>query len=127
MKSCMIIEDNFATRKVIDVLMKKSFDLSTQVYEHPEQALIDLKDLSVDLIIFDYYMPNINGEEFMRGVRALKKPGQMATICVTACANRDTHLRLRALGVDEVLEKPLRPHDLRAVVSRLLPTGETTD
>ena len=126
MKNCLIIEDNPSMRKVIDVLVRKTFSCATELFQDPVPALDFLKSYSVDLIIFDYYMPFLNGEDFLRLLNESGKCSDVAKICVTACTSRDVHARLRDLGARAVLLKPLRPQDLRAEIARAISPTRTT-
>ncbi len=120
MKNCLIIEDNPSTRKVIDVLVRKTFSCATELFQDPVPALDFLKSCSVDLIIFDYYMPFLNGEDFLRALNYSGKCRDVAKICVTACTSRDVHARLLSLGARAVLLKPVRPNDLRARITNAM-------
>lgn len=126
MQNCLIIEDNPSMRKVVDVLVRKSFSCATELFQDPVPALSFLQSYSVDLIVFDYYMPFLNGEDFLRLLNESGKCIDVAKICVTACASRDVHARLLTLGARAVLLKPLRPHDLRAQIVSAMNRPRTT-
>lgn len=126
MKNCLIVEDNPSMRKVIDVLVRKTFFCATELFQDPVPALDFLRSYSVDLIIFDYYMPFLNGEEFLRLLNTTGKCTDVAKICVTACTSREVHGRLLDLGARAVLLKPLRPRDLRAEIAQAIGQTPTT-
>ncbi len=77
------------------------------------------QDATFDLVITDHHMPNRNGLEFVRGLRALGYAGRIMVFSSelsTAVAND-----YRQLNVDRILYKPVYPSQLRVVLSELFP------
>ena len=70
-----------------------------------------------DLIVVDLMMPNLNGYEFMRELRALG--GHASTPLIAASGLSTGEFALRA-GANRFLAKPFRNHELTALVEELL-------
>jgi len=74
-----------------------------------------------ELIIVDLMMPNLNGYEFVKQLRALD--GQRTTPVIAASSLSTGEWALRA-GADRFLAKPFRSDELIAVVDELLSGGK---
>ncbi|MEA3203435.1 MAG: hypothetical protein QOI63_1110, partial [Thermoplasmata archaeon] len=75
---------------------------------------------SVDLVISDFRMPEMDGLEFLRRARA-QTPGLP---CILMTAYPDARLAVEAVNqahVNHFLVKPVEPEQLAAVVGSLLP------
>ncbi len=78
-----------------------------------------LLPFTYDLVITDHHMPVMNGLELVKEIRQLPYPGRI--IVFSSELNESVHDEYLALGVDRVLAKPVRPHELRAVIAELFP------
>jgi CheY-like chemotaxis protein len=74
-------------------------------------------DRHLDLIVVDLMMPNLNGYEFVKELRATG--GHAATPVIAASGLSTGEWALRA-GADRFLSKPFRNHELIALVNELL-------
>jgi len=74
-----------------------------------------------DVILMDLHMPELDGLEATRAIRAAARPGErrVPIIALTANALSEDTERCREAGMDAHLRKPLDPAGLRAVVQRL--------
>jgi CheY-like chemotaxis protein len=91
----------------------------------PEKALEMLKTLEVDLIISDFRMPKLTGEEFFAGATGMK-PG-LAKRFVFTSGEMDPETKRRfidATGVN-VIAKPFQVQEVRTLVRSLLEAGVT--
>lgn len=75
-----------------------------QTFSQPRRALDWLHHNTADLIILDYYMPQMNGLEFLRAIRAAGAEADV--IMITAANDAATVDALTRLGVVDYLVKP---------------------
>ena len=82
------------------------------------QAL--LKTQRFDLILCDWEMPELSGEEFLRWLRAHPQFGAMPFIMVSSRGERDFVLKAVQAGVNDYLGKPFKAEQLVAKVNKVL-------
>jgi two-component system chemotaxis response regulator CheY len=73
-----------------------------------EAALAQLKSAKIDLVFADVEMPDLNGLEFVRRVRALPDPAVagMVIVMVSAQATQARVMEARVSGANSFLSKP---------------------
>jgi two-component system chemotaxis response regulator CheY len=103
-----------------------AFTLKTAGYEVIEagdgvEALNLLKTSSVDLVISDIHMPNMDGLEFTRQLR--RHPAHIRTPILLLTTESDPQKKSqgRLAGATGWIVKPFTPEQLLALVSRVLP------
>lgn len=84
------------------------------------RALAVMKTQAIDLILSDWEMPNMSGEELLRAVRA--NPGSATTpfIMVTSRGDRSYVIKAVEAGVSDYLSKPFTPDELLRKVTKQL-------
>ncbi len=76
-----------------------------------------------DLILLDLMMPDLDGWEVWRALKASDDLKKIPVVVVTAKAQGiDKVLGLQIAGVDDYITKPFGPKELVASVERLLPS-----
>jgi CheY-like chemotaxis protein len=79
-----------------------------------------------DLIFMDVQMPNMNGYESARAIRAMDRPDAKTVpiIAMTANVYREDVERVREAGMNTHLAKPVNVGDtMRTLAQWLLPSG----
>lgn len=99
----VILDDeiNFA-KMLADFLLSEGY--SSTVFTNPTEVLELLQNRSVDLIISDYKMTEMDGEEFVQ--KAHEIDPQLPIIIVSGMMHMPDLIRVANLGVALVLEKP---------------------
>lgn len=75
---------------------------------------------SYDLVITDINMPNINGLEVVRVVRASERHKEIPLLIISTQSSQRDKDRGMALGASAFLAKPFTPEELRYAVSQSL-------
>jgi YesN/AraC family two-component response regulator len=81
------------------------------------EALEYLQRQSVDLVITDINMPEMNGLVFLRELN--RSYPSINVIMVTAYGGVESYLEAMNLGAFEYLNKPVKIEELKAVMSRI--------
>lgn len=92
------------------------------VFKGGADALEYLKDHTADLVILDYYTPQMNGEEFLDRMHA--EGHTPSVIMVTSANNTEIVDRLLKRGVRDYLVKPFEYERFRASLERFRASRE---
>jgi hypothetical protein len=80
------------------------------------EALEAAKSMNPDLVLMDLRMPEMDGFEAMRQLRA--EGSDVPVIAVSAEVNGDIERQAKTAGANEVVAKPIEPQALRALAIR---------
>jgi len=116
----LLAEDNAVNRTLATRLLQKHGH-TVVVVENGRQALDALERETVDLVLMDVQMPEMDGLEATAAIREKeKKTGDhLPIIALTAHAMKGDREKCLAAGTDDYLTKPIRTADLFAAVERL--------
>ncbi|MGB9796101.1 winged helix-turn-helix domain-containing protein [Fervidobacterium gondwanense] len=121
-KTIMVIDDQ------PEILELVSFTLQKEGYEvvpveDAEKALQELKEKDVDMFIVDIMLPNMDGFEFVRNIRASDKHKLTPVIFLSAKGEEFDKVLGLELGADDYIVKPFSIRELlariRAVFRRI--------
>jgi two-component system sensor histidine kinase/response regulator len=116
----LLAEDNAVNRTLATRLLQKHGH-TVVVVENGRQALEALERETVDLVLMDVQMPEMDGLEATAAIREKEKKtgGRLPIIALTAHAMKGDREKCLAAGTDDYLTKPIRTADLFAAVERL--------
>ena len=92
--------------------------------ESGREALAHLKENAVDLVITDYKMPEMDGLDLLRRVKASPKLHDLPVLVITSFANQAKIDELLENGAFAVLQKPLSLSKLHETVKTFLNSEE---
>jgi len=92
--------------------------------ESGREALDHLKENAVDLMITDYKMPEMDGLDLLRRVKASPKLHDLPVLVITSFANQAKIDELLENGAFAVLQKPLSLSKLHETVKTFLNSEE---
>ncbi len=119
MAHIMVVEDEPNVRRLWrNILSFEDHEVSE--FENGMEAVAYYKDnhASVDLCLLDILMPEMDGEECFRQLKASNP--DIKAIAITAYAFEETVENLRNAGIHDVLTKPISGKVLAAAVNDLL-------
>jgi len=116
----LVVDDETDTRELLVTVLRDSGADATGATSVC-QALEALLALNLNVLISDIGMPDEDGYELIRKVRALGPgAGQIPAIALTAYARRADRHRALSAGYDLHLAKPVEPNDLARAVANLV-------
>jgi CheY-like chemotaxis protein len=122
MGKIVIVDDSRLARTFTASCLKK---LAHEVEEVEPTSIFDvlklLKEQRPDLLIMDFLMPNCPGTSLARVCHEDPDLKDMKVLVLTAHHDDDVTTRLKAMGVSDVLFKPVDPAELQAKVTALIP------
>jgi CheY-like chemotaxis protein len=113
-KSVLVVDDEPAVRDALKLLLEVDRHAVTEARDGVE-AFELLAHGKFDLLITDYEMPRMKGNELAAKVRALSP--SLPILMITAYAEQLGNVDHR---VDAILSKPFEFEDLRQAIARLL-------
>ncbi len=113
----MIVEDEkLAGRAISDNLKKRGF--SPVHFETAEEAFIYFNGNPVDIVIIDYKLPGMDGEEFYKKIK--EKQPDIPVIFLTAYNSVEKAVRLLKMGAYNYLIKPVEIDELNHNIDNIL-------
>lgn len=82
-----------------------------------EGALNIIENKKPDIVLCDYRLPDIDGDKILEKAKA--KSPQVKFVMVTAYYDENVEKRLRKLGADEVIFKPIVLTEIETLLAKL--------
>ena len=121
----LVVDDNAYARAISANGLKKLGVGEIVEAEGGAAAILELLTAPFDLMLMDWYMPDVSGAGVMTVLRdpRIGAASQTPVILMTAYASRDNVARARERGVNEVLVKPFTTDQLGTALGRILGAG----
>ncbi|WP_240232346.1 response regulator [Devosia lacusdianchii] len=118
----LVVDDNAYARAISAASLKKLGVGDVVQADAGAAAILALMTEPFDVMLMDWYMPDVSGAGLMQVLRDPRFGAAQATpvILMTAYASRDNVVRARELGVNEVLVKPFTTDQLGIALGRIL-------
>lgn len=112
----LIADDDIASRKILGALLEKNGH-EPVLFSNGNDAWDTLSSPgSPHIVILDWLMPGIDGEELCRRIRTLNNDIPPYIIMLTIKGEKDDIIRGLDAGANDYLSKPYNPGELRARV-----------
>jgi PAS domain S-box-containing protein len=116
----LLVEDNPANQKVARLMLER-FGCDVTVANNGREALERISANTYDLVFMDCQMPELDGYEATRRIRALPDPrAQVPIVAMTAHAMQGDREKCLAAGMNEYAAKPITRHVVKDVLRRYL-------
>ncbi|MFH1076330.1 MAG: response regulator [Pseudomonadota bacterium] len=121
MKRILIIDDSKSLRDtvrsmlaLIDIEIMEADDGSTGL------SVLKQEQGNIDLILLDWYMPTLNGYDFLVQLRAHDQLKSIPVVMLTTAAEKEKMIEAIRAGATHYLTKPFTPEDLLSRVVQIL-------
>jgi len=114
----LVVEDDFASRKLLLVLLSKygECDMACNGVEGLEAYLLALESgEKYDLITLDIMMPEMNGHEVLKRIRTVELDRQLDPVCImmtSALSDSENILSAFKNQCEAYLRKPISKNEL---------------
>ena len=116
----LLVEDNQINRKLVDRYLKmKGWEV---VYaQNGKEALERFQENTIDIILMDIQMPEMDGYEATMKIRELEAGTgrHVPIIALTAHAHESYMKKSHSSGMDDYLTKPIDPVEMYRVIQNL--------
>lgn len=116
----LAVDDTEMNLKVLKELLSQN-QITIDTAESGKEALAMLKEISYDLILLDYRMPQMNGVETLKQIFELENWTPVPVICLTANAVTGAIETYLEAGFTDVITKPVQPELLEQKLMQYLP------
>lgn len=115
----LLVEDEPMIRHVIQVALTRH-GCQTETAGDGREAVQKWKEGHFDLILMDLQMPEMNGLEATREIRATEEGRRINILGLTAHTRHEVKVECLAAGMDRVLIKPVQTKELCSVIDSCL-------
>ncbi|MCC6983448.1 MAG: response regulator [Bauldia sp.] len=119
MAHCLIVDDSSVVRKVARRILE-DFELSVSEAEDGRQALEMCRSAMPDAIFVDWFMPVMDGFDFVKALRAEEGGERPKVVFCTTENDVGQIARAMRVGADELM---LKPFDKSIIESKLQDVG----
>ncbi|NWK77860.1 ATP-binding protein [Aquitalea sp. LB_tupeE] len=116
--SVLVAEDNTVNQKLILKLLDKLGYRDVQLAANGRQALEQVCQGGIELVLMDMQMPEMDGLDATRAIRQTALAQQPHIIALTANAFDEDRERCQQAGMDDFLSKPVSLERLSAAMQR---------
>lgn len=118
----LVVDDAPDVRHVMMRLVQRRFPQAV-VYEAADgfEAGQKVMSLHPDLVILDIHLPGLDGLKVCRSLRSYSMLKNTVVLAITGDKAPQMKEEILAAGADDVLLKPVYPHDLDVALGLLLP------
>ncbi len=118
----MTVDDAATMRKMVAFTLRGAGYTVVEAVDGND-ALAQLRQRPVDLVITDVNMPGINGIDLVGRIRTMVNYRTTPILLLTTESDPEAKNRARAAGATGWIVKPFQPPQLLAVVARVLPSN----
>jgi PAS domain S-box-containing protein len=121
----MLVEDDEDSRKLLSTMLKR-YGARVTATKSAAEAFRAIASDTPDILISDIGMPDEDGYEFIRKLRALPpdKGGHTPAIALTGYASRKDRERALDSGYQQHMAKPIEQADMIAAIAALIGRGD---
>ena len=120
MTNILIIEDDPEAARILELSLKRE-KYKITIALNGTQGLVAVQTLQPDLVLLDLMLPDIDGYEVCRRIRANPLTAELPIIVVSARTQEADKLMAAQLGANGYLTKPYRRANLLAMIQACLP------
>lgn len=116
----LIVDDSRLARNHIRRVLSNLGIVQITEAEDGQQAISLLQQQLFDLVVTDFNMPEVNGQELTEFIRASSTLSHIPVLMVTSEANESHLSNIAQSGVNALCDKPFEPETVRQLLHNLL-------
>ena len=120
MKRILVVDDNSSSRELVKFALEREADYQIEEAANGHDALSRIRRILPDLILMDIQMPEMDGYETLRQIRAHPSSNRVPVVAITAFAMLDDRQKAFEAGFDGYFAKPINIAALRTQIESLL-------
>ncbi len=112
MPTVLVVDDDRVLSHLVGSLLREKGYKIIPAFDAVQAMMVAMKRPPVDAIVLDVNMPGGSGEETLRKLKMSTRTATIPVIILSGSIDSEAQDRVRALGADAVLSKPLVPEEL---------------
>lgn len=116
----LVVDDSSTMRRIIINTLNKLGHQDVVEASNGREGIIRLTESPIDMVITDWNMPEMNGIEFVRSLRATEATKGLPVLMVTTNAAQDDIVEAMRAGVTNYVVKPFTPHRIKEKIDAVL-------
>ncbi|GAA5110471.1 chemotaxis response regulator CheY [Alloalcanivorax gelatiniphagus] len=117
--SILVVDDFPTMRRIVRSLLKELGFTNVEEAEDGQEALTKLKGGGFDFVVSDWNMPNLDGLEMLKQIRADESMKSMPVLMVTAEAKKDNIVAAAQAGANGYIVKPFTAVTLEEKLNKI--------
>ncbi len=118
-KTILAIDDELSIRMLLENFLSSTYNVVTCNDGQEGLAYLEQGDLP-DLIVTDIQMPNLDGYEFIKNVRASGFFSNIPVIMLSGIESSNERVKCLKLGADDYMVKPFNPEELAIRIENMI-------
>ncbi len=118
-KNILIVDDSESIREVVNFTLENE-DYNVKIGVDGKDALKYLDGSPIDLVITDLHMPNMNGIELIKEIRAMEQYKRIPILFLTTESQTSKKMEAKEAGATGWIIKPFVPAKLIAALKKVL-------
>jgi len=123
-KKVLFVDDSPTMRRIIMNSLKKIGFSNIIDAENGLDALEKMEAQEIDLILTDWNMPEMNGEQFVKELRNNEKYKKTPILMITTRGMKEDVITAVKLGVNGYVVKPFTPEILKSKITAVVGKSE---
>ena len=119
-KNLLVVDDSATTRMLISLTLKKEGVYRIVEVSNGREAVDKLSHESVDCVLTDINMPQMNGLDLISYIRSQHREPKVPIIVITTQGEEEARDKGMAQGANAYLTKPISGPKLESLVKELL-------
>ena len=115
-KTILVVDDSVVIRKMVEIALENE-QYNIMSVANGKDALKYLDDNNPDIIILDIMLPDVNGLDVLKAVKASK---QIPVVMLSAKDTPRETSRAKELGADDFIPKPFKDEELVSKIKELV-------
>ncbi|WP_291983009.1 response regulator [Luteitalea sp.] len=116
----LVVDDSTTMRRIIINTLKKLGYTEIVEAGNGREGIEKVSEGTVDLIITDWNMPEMNGIEFIRALRGMEGKQSLPVLMVTTNAAKDDIVEALRAGVNNYVVKPFTPDTIKEKIDAVM-------
>jgi CheY-like chemotaxis protein len=120
MATVLVVDDDRVLSHLVTSLLRDKGHKVLTAFDAVQALMQAKRTPPVDAIVLDINMPGGSGEDTLRKIKMSTRTADIPVIILSGSIDSQGQERVRSLGADAVLSKPLVPEELLAALTKAL-------